>query len=89
MSNILARANEIANNRSEEKERQYGPMKETHERTAELASILAGKEITVKDIYWMKIAMKLAREAHSHKEDNLLDACAYISGLNDYLEEIQ
>lgn len=85
--NILEAANNIANKRGEEKERQYGPMEETHKRTAEIASLLSGKEITVKDIYWMKIAMKLAREAHAHKEDNLIDVCAYISGLNDYCEK--
>lgn len=88
MSNILERANEIANKRSEEKERQYGPMEETHRRTAELCSLLTGKEITTTDIYWMKVAMKLAREAHSHKEDNLVDACAYLSGLNDWQEKL-
>ena len=88
MSNILERANEIANKRSEEKERQYGPMEETHKRTAELCSLLTGKEITTTDIYWMKVAMKLAREAHSHKEDNLVDACAYLSGLNDWQEKL-
>ena len=88
MSNILERANEIANKRSEEKERQYGPMEETHKRTAELCSLLTGKNITTTDIYWMKIAMKLAREAHAHKEDNLIDVCSYISGLNDHLENL-
>lgn len=87
MTNILSRANEIVYSRSEEKERQYGPMDETHERTAKIASLLANKEFTAKDIYIMKVAMKLAREAYSHKEDNLLDACAYIAGLNDFLEK--
>ena len=87
-ANILLKANSIANERNEEKERQYGPMYETHKRTAELASLLCGKEITTKDIYMMKIAMKLGREAHAHKEDNLIDLCSYIQGLNDiyYLE---
>lgn len=84
--NILKKADEIANQRSEEKERQYGPMEETHEKTAKLASLLCGKEITTKDIYWMKIAMKLAREAHSHKTDNLIDLCSYIQGLENHFE---
>ena len=34
MSNILEQANNIINNRSEEKERQYGPMGEGFERAA-------------------------------------------------------
>lgn len=87
MSNILEIANNIANKRTEEKERQYGPMYDTHKRTAEICSLLCGKEITVKDIYWMKIAMKLAREVYHHKEDNLIDLCAYINGLNEYFEK--
>ena len=33
------------------------------------------------------IAMKFAREANAHKEDNLLDALAYIGALNNYIIE--
>ena len=33
------------------------------------------------------IALKLSREAYAHKEDNLLDAVAYIGGLNNYLTD--
>lgn len=82
--NILEKANDIVNNRSEEKERMYGPMYDTHCLTARLTSLFTGKDISVTDIYWMKIAMKLAREAHSHKTDNLVDLCGYIQGLEDY-----
>ena len=39
-------------------------------------------------MYYMQIALKLARESFSHKEDNLLDLVAYIGGLNNYLEGI-
>ena len=34
----------------------------------------------------MQIALKLARESHFHKEDNLLDLIAYIAGYNNYME---
>ena len=44
MSNILEQANEIINNRSEEKERQYGPMGEGFDRAAMIASGMSGKE---------------------------------------------
>jgi hypothetical protein len=70
--NILEKANEIVNLRKQEKERQYGPFSET--------------KITVEDLYNMQIALKLARESWSHKEDNLLDCVAYIAALNNYLE---
>ena len=86
MSNILDRANKIVNERSEEKERMYGSFDECHQKAAEIASILCKKEITKEDTMWILVALKLARESFSHKEDNLLDAVAYIAGVNDMLE---
>lgn len=82
--NILQEADKIINQRSEEAERKYGPIDLANERAAKLASVLCNKEITVEDIYWFKIALKLAREAKCHKEDNLLDLVAYIGALNNY-----
>ena len=84
--NILEKANEIVNLRKEEKERQYGPFEQGMERAAMIASGCTGKHITAKDIYMCMIALKLSRESYSHKEDNLLDAVAYIGSLNNYLE---
>lgn len=86
--NILEKANEIINLRSEEKERMYGPMSYTNEQAAKLATIMLRKEITCKDIYFFQIALKLARESWGHKEDNLLDLVAYIGGYNNYIEGI-
>jgi len=86
--NILKKANEIINERSEEKSRQYGPMSWTNEQAAKIASVMSRKEITTIDLYNMQIALKLARQSFSHKEDNLLDAVAYIGGLNNYMEGI-
>lgn len=86
MGNILEKANQIVNHRSEEKERQYGPMSETNRRAAVIASVLTNKEISVQDLYYFQIALKLARESWSHKEDNLLDCVAYIGGLNNFME---
>jgi len=84
--NILEKANEIVFQRSEEKERQYGPFSECNNRAAKIASVLCSKEITVEDIYSFQIALKLARESWAHKEDNLLDLVAYIAALNNYHE---
>lgn len=86
--NILKKANEIVNERSQEKERQYGPFSECNRRASVIASVLCNKEISVEDMYYMQIALKLARQSWSHKEDNLLDACAYIGALNNYKEGI-
>ena len=82
--NILQEADKIINQRSEEAERMYGPIDLANERAAKLASVLCNKEISIEDVYWFKIALKLARESKNHKEDNLLDAVAYLGALNNY-----
>jgi hypothetical protein len=84
MINILKEADQIINERSEEKERMYGPFEEGMERAAMIASGATGKKITAKDMYMCMVALKLSRESYSHKEDNLLDAVAYIGSLNNY-----
>tara|TARA_R100001530_G_C4309127_1_gene152530 strand:- start:730 stop:1035 length:306 start_codon:yes stop_codon:yes gene_type:complete len=87
--NILNKANEIVNNRSEEKEREYGPFSLCNQRAAKIASVLCKREVTTIDIYYFQIALKLARQSHSHKEDNLLDICAYVGALNNYIEGVK
>ena len=82
--NILKEANEIVNERSEEKERQYGSFFKSMEKTARIASEMSSKEISTEDCYNVLIALKLSRESCSHKEDNLLDAVAYLGSLNNY-----
>lgn len=87
--NILHRADEIVNHRSEERERQYGPFSECMERAANIFNAISpkGESITPEGMYRAMIAMKFAREANAHKEDNLLDALAYIGALNNYIIE--
>ena len=88
MANILEQANKIVNERSEEKERQYGPFQASMERAAALYNLMSpDQQITTAGMYRAMIALKLSREAYAHKEDNLLDAVAYIGSMNDYLEE--
>ena len=82
--NILKEANKIINKRSEEKERQYGPFQEGMERAAMIASGATGKDLTASDMYLCLVALKLSRQSYNHKEDNLLDAVAYLGSLNDY-----
>lgn len=86
--NILEKANEIVNLRTEEKQRMYGDFHKSMEKTSEIASLISNKNIDVNDCYNVLIALKLARQSHNHKEDNLLDAVAYIGSLNDYLNNI-
>jgi len=82
--NILEKANEIVNLRKEEKERQYGDFISSMQKTSEMATIMSNKNITTEDCYNVLIALKLVRQSNAHKEDNLLDAVAYIASLNDY-----
>ena len=82
--NILKKADEIINQRQEEKERMYGPFEEGMERAAMIASGATGKDITAQDMYMCLVALKLSRQSYNHKEDNLLDAVAYLGALNNY-----
>lgn len=81
--NILEKANEIVNLRAEEKERTYGPFEEGMAKAAKIASLMSSKDITTVDMYNCMIALKLSRQSYSNKEDNLLDAVAYIGSLNN------
>ena len=87
MANILKKANEIINNRSEEKERQYGPLGEGFERAAMIASGMSGRTWTADDIFIAMISLKFSRQSYNLKEDNLLDAVAYIGGWQNYINE--
>jgi DNA-binding protein H-NS len=66
--NILQKANEIVNERSEEKERQYGDFIKCMNKTARIASEMSNKKITIDDAYNVLIALKLSRQSHCHKE---------------------
>ena len=85
--NILAEGNKIINERSEEKERQYGPFSEGMERAAKIASGMTGKDFTAEDMFMVLIALKFSRQSYNHKQDNLLDSVAYIGALNNYIED--
>lgn len=85
--NILEKAAGIIYDRDEEKERSYGPFHEGMERAAKIASGATGKNINAYDMYMCMIALKLSRESYSHKEDNMLDAVAYLASLNDYMNQ--
>jgi len=87
VSNILLEANKIINERSEEKERQYGPFSEGMERAASIASGMTGRTWTADDMYIALIALKFSRQSYNFKEDNLLDAVAYIGAWQNYINE--
>ena len=84
---ILTRADKIVNQRSEEKEREYGPFSEGMKRAASIASGMSGKDITAHDMYIALVALKLSRQSYNFKEDNLLDAVAYLGAWQNFIEE--
>lgn len=81
---LLERARKILDERSEERDRQYGDFTESIEKTAKLATLMGSKEITTDDVYNVMVALKLARESHAHKEDNILDAVVYLAQKNNH-----
>lgn len=86
--NILEEANRIVNERSEEKDRMYGPFGEGMAKATQIfnnASKTA--KLQPEDMYLALVALKLSRESYNHKEDNLLDAVAYLGGMNNYINE--
>jgi hypothetical protein len=85
--NILALADEIVNHRNEEKTRQYGPFSEGMERAAQIASGMTGRCWTADDMFIAMIALKFSRQSYNHKEDNLLDAAAYIGAWQNYINK--
>lgn len=84
--NILNAADNIVNNRSEEKDRQYGSFPDSMERMKDIFNAMTGLDLKVEHMYQAMIALKLSREAHAHKEDNLLDAVAYMGAMNNHIE---
>lgn len=61
-----------------ERRAEYGPPAESFRRIAALWSAYLGRELTGRDVACMMALLKLGREAHGHKRDNLLDAAGYI-----------
>jgi hypothetical protein len=87
--NILDEASGIVNNRSEEADRQYGPFSEGMDRAAMIFTGMTGIEVTGEHMFKALVALKFSRESYNHKRDNLLDAVAYIQGLDNYINEKQ
>jgi hypothetical protein len=56
-------------------------------RAAMICSGMTGKEWNGSDMYAALVALKLSRHSYNYKEDNLLDAVAYLGALNNYVEK--
>ena len=72
---ILLEAHALVN---AERQGDYGTPRHSLASVAALWSAYLGKNITGKDVAVCMALLKLARERHHHKRDNLLDAAGYI-----------
>ncbi len=85
----MKRADMIVNERSEEKERQYGPFSETMTKATDIYNLMVKPRQRMESpvcMYKALVALKLSRESFAHKEDNLLDAVAYLGAMNNFIE---
>lgn len=85
--NILDRANQIVNFRSEEKERQYGPFSQSMDHMRDIFNSMTGLNLTTENMFDALIALKLSRLRFSYQEDSMLDMLAYIGAKNNYINE--
>jgi hypothetical protein len=81
---ILLEAEALVNG---ERQSAYGPVKVDFGRTAGIFNAIVEHEAmdAVSGVLFM-IAVKLSREMHKHKRDNLVDLCGYAELLNQLLE---
>jgi len=90
---ILLTAHDLING---DRQADYGTPAENLARVAELWAAYTGHPFTAYDVALMLALLKIAREAHRHKPDNLIDGAAYLglaadvagtSGKNETLKE--
>lgn len=61
-----------------ERQGEYGDPAESFERIAALWGAYLGEGISPQDVAICLALLKIGRESHEHKHDNLLDAAGYI-----------
>jgi len=89
---LIEKANQIINTRSEEKEREYGPMTEGMKAATVISEYLNHPQTLIHEddelgSFKYLYGLKLSRQKYNHKEDNLLDAIAYrIAEINAIIE---
>lgn len=81
---ILLEAHNLING---ERQGDYGAPANGFNRIAAMWSAYLGREIKGHDVACMMALLKLAREAHNHKPDNLIDAAGYIGLAADMAEK--
>ena len=76
---ILSEAERIVNG---DRQADYSDPVANFKHIADIASAIMAKDITAEECCIVMIAVKLARENHKHKRDNLVDLAGYVEILN-------
>jgi len=80
---ILAEAERIINGPRND---DYGNARTDYTRTAALFNLITGRDLSPEEGVVFMLCVKLSREAHKHKRDNLVDFCGYAELLNQMEE---
>jgi hypothetical protein len=59
------------------KREEYGELNESMGRIADVWSAILGRRVNANQVALCMAGLKLIRESHEHKRDNLVDAAAY------------
>lgn len=84
---VLKKADEIMNLRSEEKDREYGGFVDSITRAAKIANEMCDVSITAETLCKCLVALKLGRLKYNMKDDTFVDAVAYLDGLHKISRE--
>jgi len=84
MKSVLLEADALVNG---ERQNQYGPPRELFEMVAKLWSAVMGWEMSPADVALCMVLLKIVREVHDHKRDNVVDAAGYLEIYYRMLEE--
>ena len=85
--NILEEANSLVNG---DRQTDYGHPADDFARTAQMWSAILGIEVTAKQVGLCMCALKISREVHRPKRDNLTDLAGYAltaQMVQEYLHE--
>jgi len=66
----------------------YGGIGQSFPLIAQIVSLLTHKNFTPQDICLVMIILKLVRESYKSQRDNRIDACGYLSILDDLNREL-
>ena len=65
-----------------ERRRDYGPPTANFQLTANTFNALTGHKLSAEEVAIFMIVLKLARQVHTPKRDNLIDICGYTKCLD-------